>query len=77
MLNIADIHASIVVYPIENAVGISARSLGDINVQLIMENLGGGGHSTVAGAQVRDKNIDMVVEDVINAVDEYLSNNEN
>ena len=42
-----------------------------------MENLGGGGHSTVAGAQVRDKNIDMVVEDVINAVDEYLSNNEN
>lgn len=77
MLNIADIHASIVVYPIENAVGISARSLGDINVQLIMENLGGGGHSTVAGAQVKDKNIDMVVEDVINAVNEYLSNNEN
>lgn len=76
MLNITDIHASIVVYPLDNAVGISARSLGDINVQLIMEYLGGGGHSTVAGAQIRDKSIDMVVDDVINAVNEYLSNNE-
>lgn len=75
MLNIADTHASIVVYPIENAVGVSARSLGDINVQLIMEYLGGGGHSTVAGAQVKDKNVDMVVADVENAIDEYLKNN--
>ena len=77
MLNIADIHASIVVYPLENFVGISARSLGDINVQLIMEYLGGGGHSTVAGAQVKDKSIDAVVGDVTDAVSEYLSNNEN
>ena len=51
MLNIGDIRASIVVYAQDGGVGISARSLGDINVQLIMEYLGGGGHSTVAGAQ--------------------------
>ncbi len=77
MLNIGDTHASIVVYPIENAIGVSARSLGDVNVQLIMEYMGGGGHSTVAGAQVKDKNVDMVVDDVINAVNEYISVNEN
>ena len=53
MLNIGDIRASIVVYAQDGGVGISARSLGDINVQLIMEYLGGGGHSTVAGAQNR------------------------
>ena len=77
MLNIGDTYASIVVYPLEGSVGISARSLGDVNVQLIMEKLGGGGHSTVAGAQIKDKNVDMVVDDVINAVIEYLSNNGN
>lgn len=76
MLNIEDIHASIVVYPIENAVGISARSLGDINVQLIMEYLGGGGHSTVAGAQIKDKSVDMAVDDVKAAVKKYLRDNE-
>ncbi len=76
MLNIADTHASIVVYPTDNGVGISARSLGDINVQLIMEYLGGGGHSTVAGAQVRDKNVDMVIAELSDAVSEYLKNNE-
>lgn len=75
MLNISDTHASIVVYPIDNNVGISARSLGDINVQLIMEYLGGGGHSTVAGAQVKDKNVDMVVDEVTEAVSKYLKNN--
>ncbi len=77
MLNIGDTYASIVVYPLEGSVGVSARSLGDVNVQLIMEKLGGGGHSTVAGAQIKDKNVDMVVDDVINAVSEYLSNNGN
>lgn len=74
LLNIGDTHASAVVYPMDNGVGISARSLGDINVQLIMEYLGGGGHSTVAGAQVTGKSVDMVVDDVINAVKEYLKN---
>ncbi len=77
MLNISDIHASIVIYPTDSGVGISARSLGDINVQLIMESLGGGGHSTVAGAQVKDRTVDMVVENVIEAVNEYLSASEN
>lgn len=75
LLNIGDTRASAVVYPMDNAIGISARSIGDINVQLIMEYLGGGGHSTVAGAQVSGKSVDMVVDDVINAVNDYLKNN--
>lgn len=77
MLNLADVHASIVLYPIEDRIGISARSLGDVNVQLIMELLGGGGHSTVAGAQIKNKNIYQAQEDVLRAVDEYLKNSEN
>ena len=40
-----------------------------------MEYLGGGGHSTVAGAQVKDKNVDMVVDEVTEAVSKYLKNN--
>lgn len=77
MLNISGIHASIVMYPMENQLGISARSLGDINVQVIMEYLGGGGHSTVAGAQISDKNVNEVIEAVEKAVKDYLKNNEN
>ncbi len=76
MLNIADIQASIVVYPLDNAVSVSARSLGNINVQLIMEYLGGGGHSAVAGAQIKDKNVDAVVEDIKTAVKRYLKDSE-
>lgn len=75
MLTINGIHASIVLYPSENSVGVSARSLGNINVQLIMEYLGGGGHSTVAGAQIKEKNIDTAFEDVKEAVDKYIKDN--
>ncbi len=77
MLNIADTHASIVLYPYENGIGLSARSLGDINVQLIMEYLGGGGHSTVAGAHIKNENIKGVYNAVVKAVGAYLQNNEN
>lgn len=75
MLNINNVRASIVVYPLDGNACISARSLGDINVQLIMEALGGGGHSTVAGAQLKDKSVDATVEEVKEAVKRYLSDN--
>jgi c-di-AMP phosphodiesterase-like protein len=73
MLNINNIRASIVVYPLDGGIGVSARSIGNINVQIIMEMLGGGGHMTVAGAQIKDRSIDMAVEDVKNAVNRYLN----
>ena len=54
LLSIKGVAASFVLFPTGNTVNISARSLGDINVQLIMETLGGGGHFTMAGAQLAD-----------------------
>lgn len=73
MLNIGNIKASFVVYPMDNAVGVSARSLGDVNVQLIVEKLGGGGHMTVAGAQIKNVSVDQGVQMVEAAVKEYIS----
>ncbi len=52
LLNITGIEASFVLVRIKNEILISGRSFGDINVQLIMESLGGGGHMTMAGAKV-------------------------
>ena len=72
ILNINSICASFVVYPLDNGAGVSARSLGGVNVQLIMEALGGGGHMTVAGAQLKETSIDAAAELVKNAVADYL-----
>lgn len=52
MLNIAGVSASFVLWPYENGIAVSARSNGEINVQVIMEKLGGGGHLTIAAAQL-------------------------
>ena len=52
LLSIQGVNASFVIFPTGNVVNISARSLGDVNVQLIMETMGGGGHLTMAGAQL-------------------------
>lgn len=53
-------------------VGISARSLGDINVQLIMESLGGGGHLTNAATQLQNVTIEEAEQRLLAAIDEYL-----
>ena len=54
MLRIEDVRMSIVLFPLEGGgVGVSARSTGEFNVQVIMEQIGGGGHQNVAGAQVK------------------------
>jgi c-di-AMP phosphodiesterase-like protein len=52
LLTIKDVKASFVIYCMNNVVNISARSRGDINVQLLMEKLGGGGHQTMAAVQL-------------------------
>ncbi|MED3570957.1 DHH family phosphoesterase [Cytobacillus praedii] len=56
----------------EYTVGISARSLGDVNVQVIMENLEGGGHLTNAATQLSDVSLDEVEERLQNVIDEYM-----
>ncbi len=54
LLSIQGVEASFVIYLAEKGVSISARSMGNVNVQVIMEQLGGGGHQTMAAAQLPD-----------------------
>lgn len=56
----------------EHVIGVSARSLGDVNVQVIMENLEGGGHLTNAATQLADVTLDEVEERLQAAIDEYI-----
>ncbi len=58
LLDVENVRASFVLSKIENIVYISARSIDDVNVQIIMEHFGGGGHGTVAGAQLEDITIE-------------------
>ncbi len=76
LLNIKGINASFVLSKINNDIFISGRSLGDINVQVVLEKLGGGGHLTVAGAQITEISIDAAINLVKSAVDEYLKEGE-
>ena len=72
MLNIENVKASFVLSYIGNdMIQISARSLGEENVQLIMENLSGGGHSTMAAAQIKNVNIETAKNMLLKAIDNY------
>lgn len=72
MLNIENVKASFVLSYIANdMIQISARSLGEENVQLIMENLSGGGHSTMAAAQIKNVNIETAKNMLLKAIDNY------
>ena len=68
LLSIQGVEASFVVFPTGGVVNISARSLGDINVQLIMEDLGGGGHLTMAGAQLSGLTVAQAYSRLIEAI---------
>jgi len=72
LLTLQGVRASFVLYRHGTGVYLSARSLGEINVQLIMEKLGGGGNSSTAGAQVPDGTVGAVREQLMNAIDEYF-----
>lgn len=73
LLDIKGINASFVIaQKTDGTVFISGRSLGDINVQIILERLGGGGHLEVAGAQFNGMNIEMVKSNLINSIDQYF-----
>ncbi|NLT08978.1 MAG: RNA/single-stranded DNA exonuclease, partial [Ruminococcus sp.] len=69
LLNISDVDASFVLYKTGNTVNISARSLGAVNVQVIMEQLGGGGHQTMAATQLDNTSIQEAVKSLIGAID--------
>ena len=73
LLTISNITASFVIGKLGDKICISGRSIGDINVQLILEKLGGGGHITVAGAQIEGMNIEEVKQELINRINEYFT----
>ena len=72
LLNIAGIQASFVISRSEEDVFISARSIGNTNVQVIMEKLGGGGNQSTAGAQITGESIENIIKSLEGAIDDYL-----
>ena len=74
LLNISGITASFVLYPDEEQVIISARSIGDANVQVILEALGGGGNPATAGAQLRNTAVKDALDSLVEAIDHYYEN---
>lgn len=76
MMNISGVKAAFVLYPMDSVINISARSYGDINVQVIMEKLGGGGHAVVAGAQVKGTNPEAAAQSLKEAIKEYMQETE-
>lgn len=77
LLRIEGANASMVVFQLSpDTVGISARSTGAINVQVIMEQFGGGGHQNVAGAQITGTSLEDVYNNVIKATQLFIEENE-
>ena len=72
LLTISDISASFVMAKMDNTVFISGRSVGNINVQIILEKLGGGGHITLAGAQLEGLTLEEAHDELIIRINEYL-----
>ena len=73
LLNIIGIDASFVISPDGERVNISGRSMGEVNVQIILEKLGGGGNAAAAGGQIAGQTVDQVAEALARAIDQYLA----
>lgn len=71
LLNISGIEASFVLYPQDDVTIISARSIGEANVQVILEPLGGGGNAATAGAQIKGKNVTATLDDLLKSIDKF------
>ena len=71
LLTLDGVRGSIVAVKLDDTIQVSARSLGEINVQVLMEYLGGGGHLTMAGAQLKDMTIEEATEKIKESIDNY------
>jgi len=67
------VDASFVIYRTNNTANISARSMGALNVQVIMEQLGGGGHQSMAATQLENTSISDAEKLLIAAIDERMN----
>jgi len=73
LLNITGVTASFVIYSALDSVNVSARSIGIVNVQVILERLGGGGNKATAGVQIKNKTKEEVLAELKAAIDDYLA----
>lgn len=74
LVNISGVQASVVVYPTrDGGVSMSARSIGEVNVQVLLETLGGGGNKSAAGAQLPDTSLRDAVNRLFKAIDDYFA----
>jgi c-di-AMP phosphodiesterase-like protein len=72
MLTLKGVEASFTIVRIGEEIHISGRSNGKINVQLILERIGGGGHFDIAGAQIKSETVMNVLEALKNSIDDYV-----
>ena len=77
LLNVVTIRASFVLTQVEETIYVSARSFDTVNVQLIAEKLGGGGHLNMAGAQLTGMTMEAAIALIKEKIDEYLQEGEN
>lgn len=73
LMTISGVDASFIIFTIDDVVNVSARSMGAINVQILMERLGGGGHQTMAAAQFPGDSMEDVRGRLIGAIDEFYA----
>ncbi len=74
LLNVADVKAAFVIFEDNETVNISARSYGEMNVQIVMEQLSGGGHQTMAATQFRQSTVEEAREKLCKAIDAVNEN---
>ena len=72
MLSVTDVKSSYVLFEENGKINISARSLGKMNVQVIMERLGGGGHFTMAATQMENTTMEEALARTKQSISEYL-----
>ena len=76
LLNIVGVKASFVLTPYKGEIYVSARSIDEVNVQVIMERLGGGGHMNIAGCQMEGMSIEEVAQEIKNTLDRMIDEGE-
>ena len=72
LLNVDNVKAAFTLFEDKSGVNISARSLGALNVQIIMEYLGGGGHQTMAATVLKNVSLEKAVDELKKAIDRYI-----
>ena len=76
LINIKDVKASFVITKEDDKYAISSRSIDDVNVQVLMEKLGGGGHRSSAGAAIEAESFEDAVSKVKAVIDEFIGEDE-